>query len=155
MENRSETMMERTVLSEIPMAEALMSLRIAERAVFSRIDVVCGEFGITATQYQILCILRAAYPDGCPRYEITSHLVDRAPDVTRAIDRLVTMGYALRGRSEKDRRLSITSLTEEGVDLLVRMDPSIGSVHGYVNARLSTNESQELARLCQKLHTDN
>jgi DNA-binding MarR family transcriptional regulator len=151
MESRSEIAIAEVSASDIPMGEALMFLRIAERAVFSRLDLACEEFGLTSTQYQILCILRESYPGGAPRYQITAKLADRAPDVTRAIDRLVAMGYVLRGRSELDRRLSLTSLTEAGIDLLSKMDPSINQVHGYVADRLSFSESQELARLCQKL----
>lgn len=151
MEHGEETMV-RAMRTEMSVAEALMSLRGAERAVFARFDVVCGEFGITSTQYQILCILRDAHPGGCPRFEITANLVDRSPDVTRAIDRLAGMGYVTRGRSHSDRRLSITCITESGLDLLRRMDPMIGQVHGYVADRLSSSESEELLRLCRKLH---
>src|SRR5215217_305857 len=43
---------------------------------------------ITATQYNVLRILRGSEPDGLCRHEIAQRLVRQVPDVTRLLDRL-------------------------------------------------------------------
>src|SRR5947209_3579140 len=45
-------------------------------------------YGITATQYNVLRILRGAGPEGLCRNEVRDRLVAQVPDVTRLLDRL-------------------------------------------------------------------
>ena len=47
----------------------------------------------------MLRILRGVYPEGHPRCEIAQRMVERAPDVTRLVDRLQSQGLVRRNRS--------------------------------------------------------
>jgi DNA-binding MarR family transcriptional regulator len=109
---------------------------------------VCAEHGITHDQYNVLRILRGVHPDGCPRYEIAEQLISRAPDVTRLLDRLERQGLIDRVRSDEDRRLSLSRITDEGLALLDDVDPSVLSVHEQFAAPLTQTERRELIRLC-------
>ena len=80
--------------------EAVLNLLVAAGHVRERMDRVCAEHGITHGQYNVLRILRGAHPDGHPRGEIAARLIERAPDVTRLVDRLERHGYVERARSD-------------------------------------------------------
>jgi DNA-binding MarR family transcriptional regulator len=109
---------------------------------------VCGGYGITHDQYNVLRILRGVHPDGHPRYEIAQRLISRAPDVTRMLDRLERLELIERVRSAEDRRLSLSRITAAGLALLETMESEIRGVHEHFAGALGTAERLELARLC-------
>ena len=131
--------------------EAMVSLLVAAAHVRVGLTEVCGRFGITPDQYNVLRILRGVHPGGHPRYEIADRLIERAPDVTRLLDRLEREGLVERQRSEEDRRLSLSRITAAGLRLLKRLDPEVLELHEGAAAPLSQKERVELARLCSAI----
>lgn len=128
-----------------------MSLFVAADAVRQRFDKVCSDFGITHTQYNILRILRSAYPSGFPRCEIMVRMIERAPDTTRLIDRLEQQELVERIRSVEDKRLSIARITQKGLILLDEATPQFHAVWDEISCKMSRAESMMLAEICSKL----
>src|SRR5262245_12251029 len=95
---------------ESPAQEALLGLLLSAEHVRDRMDKLCAEWKLTPSQYNVLRILRGS-PAGLPRCEIARRMIDRAPDVTRLVDRLERRGLVERDRSDADRRLSLTRIT--------------------------------------------
>ena len=135
-----------------PAHEAMLNLLVASGHVRQLVDAACEAHGITQAQYNVLRILRGAHPGGYPRGEIGGRMVERAPDVTRLIDRLERRKLAERARSAADRRQSITRITLAGLDLLRRMDPILRAIHRRLAARLSPRDVRELSRICELLY---
>ena len=81
--------------------------------------------GITATQYNVLRILRGAGPRGLCRHEIGTRMLRRVPDVTRLIDRLEDMHLAVREREGDDRRFVTARVTDAGLKTLATLDPVV------------------------------
>src|SRR5262245_52925784 len=96
---------------ESPHHEALLNLMVAASYLRSRVEQVCAEHGISEGQYNVLRILRGIHPDGYARCDISGRMVDRAPDVTRLIDRLQKQSLVERARGGADRRQSMTRIT--------------------------------------------
>src|SRR5262249_39633630 len=132
--------------------EALLNLLLAASHVRDRLDAVCHAHGVTRGQYNVLRILRGADPSGYARCEIARRMVERAPDVTRLIDRLEQQGLIERRGSDTDRRLSMTHITPKGLGLLDRMAPDVRSVNDALASRLTTAEAEELSRACERLY---
>jgi DNA-binding MarR family transcriptional regulator len=99
-----------------------------------------------------LRILRGAHPEGHPRYEIAARMLDRAPDVTRIIDRLELKQLVERDRGAADRRHSVTRITREGLKLLEKIDPEMEAVFAPMEAHLNLREARELSRLCEAIY---
>ncbi len=135
---------------ENPAHEAVLALLVAAADVRGRLDRVCEGHGITSGQYNVLRILRG-HPDGYPRCEITARLIERAPDVTRLIDRLARQGLVERMRGESDRRHSVTRISRKGLELLDRMQSAIAAVNRETGRRLPPGDARALARLCEGL----
>ncbi|RPI12798.1 MAG: MarR family transcriptional regulator [Ignavibacteriae bacterium] len=132
--------------------EVLLNVRIAAHFVEYTFDKIGDKFGITSTQYNVLRILKGAYPEGHARCEIISRMIETAPDTTRLIDRLEKQELVERDRSNDDRRRSITKITGKGLKLLEDIQPVLDKEFGEFTKNLNAGECKELSRLCEKLY---
>lgn len=139
---------------ESPAQEAMLNLLVAAGHLHEQMDRICAASDITSGQYNVLRILRGAHPDGYPRCEIIARMVERAPDVTRLIDRLEKRGLVERARSKEDRRLSLARITKAGMEILTKMQPEVTEVQRALSQRLSDEECRALSRLCEKLYAE-
>jgi DNA-binding MarR family transcriptional regulator len=137
-----------------PAQEAMLNLMVAADHFRAQLDRVCAQFGITHGQYNVLRILRGVHPEGHPRCEIAARMLEKAPDVTRLVDRLEAQGLVERTRSEADRRLSLTRITERGLALLEEVQPAMEGVERYFAERVSRRDARELSRICEGLYGD-
>lgn len=135
-----------------PQQEALLNLVVAANYLREQSERVVSAFDITLPQYNVLRILRGVHPNGHPRGEIAERMLDRAPDITRIVDRLAAKNLVERDRSGDDRRHSITHITPEGLRLLERLDPPMQQAFDEVARRLSASDCKELSRLCEAMY---
>lgn len=134
--------------------EAMINILIVADHLRNRFEQIYGEFGLTQSQYNILRILRGVYPHGHPRCEITSRMIERAPDATRLIDKLEQMGLVERMRIPEDRRLSVARITKKGLQLLKSIHPKLEAASTEVLQKVSVEECLALSRICEKLYAD-
>ena len=86
-------------------------------------------YGITATQYNVLRILRGAEPDGLCRNELRDRMLTRMPDVTRLLDRMEEAKLVSRARDSEDRRQVSTRITPKGLRLLDELQEPVNQEH--------------------------
>ena len=140
---------------DIPAREELgLNLRIAANILESRFEKAISNFGITGSQYNVLRILRGVYPEGHPRCEIASRMLEISPDITRLIDRLEKQGLVVRDRTGTDRRQSITKITAKGLKLLNEIQPVVEDEHKQAAKNLTAEECRELSRLVEKFYNN-
>jgi DNA-binding MarR family transcriptional regulator len=128
--------------------EALLSLGVAAGALNAMADAVCERHGLTRSQYNVLRILRGVHPEGHPRCEIAIRMIERAPDITRLVDRLQAQGLVRRSRSGHDQRQAITRITPKGLKLLDTIQPDIDASTAKLLNKLTDADCRELSRLC-------
>jgi DNA-binding MarR family transcriptional regulator len=104
-------------------------------------------YGITATQYNVLRILRGAGKAGLCRNEVRDRLISQVPDVTRLLNRLEESGLIMRERSTEDRRLVATRITSAGLALLRSMDAPVLALHKRHLGHLSQKQLRTLTEL--------
>ena len=109
----------------------------------------CGAFGVTPVQYSIMTAI------GCqPRLDQVSLAeqvgIDRAT-MADVLARLETRGLVSRRRSGKDARMKLVSLTANGRQLLVRIDPHARRAHERTIAALTAKERAAFIRSLTKL----
>lgn len=102
---------------------------------------------LTATQYNVLRILRGAGPEGIPCREISERMITKDSDITRLLDRLEARNLVLRTREKRDRRVIITRITEQGLNLLSQLDEPIEQYHQNNLGHLSTEQLDQLSAL--------
>ena len=103
--------------------------------------------GITATQYNVLRILRGAGPAGLCRNEIGARMVRRVPDVTRLLDRMEDVKLIARERGGDDRRFVTTRITAAGLKVLAALDPVADEFADTVLGHLGDARLQTLVDL--------
>lgn len=78
--------------------------------------------GLSPSQYNMLRILRGGGEAGVTCREASERLLTKDPDITRLLDRLEQRGLIQRARSDHDRRVVRTRITEKGLKLLELLD---------------------------------
>jgi len=134
-----------------PQQEALLSLAVAAGTLNNLVDEVCEHHDLTRQQYNVLRILRGVYPEGHARCAIAERMIERAPDVTRLVDRLQARGLVRRQRGGHDQRQAITRITQKGLKLLETIQPELDSQTSVRFAKLSEEDCHALSRLCALL----
>ncbi len=140
---------------ESPVQEAILNILVAAGHVRERVSRLCHARDISNTQFNVLRILKGGPASGYSRHEIQERMVERAPDVTRLIDRLESRGLVERVRSSADRRLSLTLIMPAGLALLEEIQPHITLLMSQLGSRLSEADCHELNRICELLYTEN
>jgi DNA-binding MarR family transcriptional regulator len=102
---------------------------------------------ITATQYNVLRILRGSEPSGLCRSEIAERLVRQVPDVTRLLDRLEEAKLIVRERGGEDRRYVVTRITRSGLHLLDQVQHRIDEIHRKQLGHLDEAQLRKLIAL--------
>ncbi|ADV65982.1 MarR family winged helix-turn-helix transcriptional regulator [Deinococcus maricopensis] len=103
--------------------------------------------GLSATQFNVLRILRGAGEHPLTCGEIAARLINRDPDVTRLLDRLEKQGLVERARSTQDRRVLLTRLSPQGRALVDRFDAPLADLHHRQFQHLSTERLHLLLTL--------
>ncbi len=106
--------------------------------------------GITAQQYNILRILRGQFPKPCNIQLLKERMLDKQPDVSRLIDRLVQKNLANRKVCLEDRRKMDILITETGLELLASMQADVDAFGDWAN-HLNDDEVLQLNTLLDKL----
>jgi DNA-binding MarR family transcriptional regulator len=118
-------------------------LRVAD-VLNHRLGEVTAVAGLTAVQYNILRILRGAGFDGLPTMEIGERLVNRAPGLTRLVDKLEADGLVQRVRCTTDRRQVFCRLTAAGLERVNSLDPALNDFDESSLAALNDAEISAL-----------
>ncbi|HCY74966.1 MAG TPA: MarR family transcriptional regulator [Ignavibacteriales bacterium] len=132
--------------------EVSLNIFVAAYFLRSKHEDVMNRYGLTMPQYNVLRILNGVYPDGHPRCDIISRMIEPAPDVTRIIDRLMQEKLVERFHSDTDKRLSMTRITEKGIKLLEKAHPEVQALGSYISSTLSNAEKKTLSDLLEKIY---
>ena len=132
--------------------EVALNLFVTAYFLRSKNEEVMNKHGVTMPQYNVLRILKGVYPNGHPRCDIISRMIEPAPDVTRIIDRLIKDKLVERFNSTEDKRLSMTRITEKGIKLLDKAHPEVQALENYISSALTNNEKKTLSDLLEKIY---
>jgi len=113
-------------------------------------ETICQQFDLTKSQYFVLKILHN-HPDALPRCEIIDKMIEPSPDVTRLIDKLEENGLVERYRSDKDARMSMSRITDRGLELFDRVNTLIYSYFQRIGDLLTEEECFKIAGLCKRI----
>ena len=85
--------------------------------------------------------------------QIGNRLIKRDPDITRLLDRMEKRGLISRARDDKDRRLVLTRISREGLELVDRLDEPVQAIHHDQMGHLGTRRLKalsDLLRVCRR-----
>ena len=135
-----------------PEQEAHLNLVRTNDQLQNRFGKLFREFGVTASQYNVLRILRGE-GQPMPCLEIGERMVQVVPAMTGLLDRLEAQELIRRERCTQDRRVIYVELTDKALQLLRRMDQPVLDLHKSLMGHLTVAELKELSRLLEKART--
>jgi DNA-binding MarR family transcriptional regulator len=129
---------------------AFVGLCRAVDCVTAIVETVVEPHGITGQQYNVLRILQRE-PAGLPTLAVAERMIDRAPGITRMMDRLEAKGLVERERSGEDRRLVRCRITENGLALLEKVAEPLEKAKRSAFAGLRSEEVEQLVTLLARM----
>src|SRR5690348_3572214 len=133
-----------------PQQEAFLNLWRTYDRLKALEDELFGRYDLTAQQYNALRLLRAAHPNPMPTLALASHLVSRAPDITRLLDRLAERGLIARERPAENRRTVHVGITPAGIALLDELADRVRECHLRQLGHLCPEELETLTDLLRR-----
>ncbi len=136
-----------------PEEEVILNLVRTAEYVTSRLAEVLKRADLTPTQYNALRILRGAGVEGLTCGEIGERMVTKDSDITRLLDRLERRGLISRERPEKNRRVVITRITDEGLSLLAELDAPVLENHRRLAGHLGKQQLSAINELLEAMRS--
>jgi DNA-binding MarR family transcriptional regulator len=131
-------------------AEVFLNLQRTADALLYLLNETLKPSELTASQYNVLRILRGAGPDGIPCSEVSERMVTHDPDVTRMLDRMEKRGLVMRSRDHRDRRVVRARISEAGLRLLEQVDGVVDAMLADALSRLGPTKLATLNDLLEE-----
>jgi DNA-binding MarR family transcriptional regulator len=105
-----------------PMHEMIINILYTASFLTARHERTLKPFGISHAQYNVLRILRGAKSAPMTVQLIQDRMIDRMSNASRLVEKLRTKGFLDRRICEHDRRAVDILITEDGLNLLKKID---------------------------------
>src|ERR1700681_3133984 len=134
-------------------AQVFVSLLRTADALARGAEALLKPTGLSATQYNVLRILRGAGTEGLACREVGCRMISRDPDITRLLDRMESRGLIARARGGRDRRIVKTRITAEGLRVLEELDAPVQELPRRQLHHLPAKDLRQLSRLLERART--
>ena len=103
--------------------------------------------------FNVLRILKGKYPaPSCPG-EIKDVMLDKSPDLTRLIDKMIKMGLVDRNVCQENRRKVDVVITEKGLNVVDDISVKMIAHHSMWKEKLNAKEAEQLSELLDKIRS--
>ena len=109
------------------------------------------EHDITSQQFNVLRILRGQQSNAIKVTEIAERMLDKNSNTSRLIDKLLAKNLAERTSCPSDRRAVDVIITQEGLDLLSKMDPVMEEWENSLSSVLTQEEADLMSSLLDRM----
>jgi MarR family transcriptional regulator, 2-MHQ and catechol-resistance regulon repressor len=116
----------------------------------AEVNQVLEPFDLTQQQFNVLRILRGAYPTPISTAEIRERMLDKMSDASRLVDRLCTKDWANKKVCVEDKRLVNVLISEQGLALLQEVDKKMTALDHILQV-ISEEEAKILNEALDKI----
>jgi DNA-binding MarR family transcriptional regulator len=127
---------------ESPIQKALINVIYTGSWLMARHAESLKPFGISPQQYNVLRILRGSHPDRLTVQSIKERMLDKTPNTTRLVDKLLQKGLVDRERCTTDRRVVYVCITDEGLKFMKELEPTTNSIQEFATSLEPEQASQ-------------
>ncbi len=135
----------------IPQNKVFIAILKTADALGQEAEQLLKSHSLTGAQYNVLRILRGAGPGGLPCNAIGDRMISHDPDMTRLLDRMEKRKLISRERQTDDRRVVLTCITREGLELLKTLDQPIRDLHRRQFRHMAAARLKRLAQLLEEV----
>lgn len=139
---------------ELPQSKQLvLNLLCTNNYVADQYAIFFKSQGLTASQYNVLRILRGQNGKPANLSTIQERMVHKNSNAGRLIDKLLIKGFVERNQCEVNRRKIEVTITNSGLQKLLGIAPDLEKIEEYGVRNLSIEEIKTLNSLLEKLRT--
>jgi DNA-binding MarR family transcriptional regulator len=133
--------------------KAILNLMYTNYWLKTKMSAVLKEHSLTPEQYNVLRILKGKHPEAMCVRDIGSRMIEKSSNVPRIVDRLVAKKLTKRTTSKEDKRETLISLTETGIEILSAATKDSDDL-GTNLTGLSEEEATLLNELLEKMRIE-
>ncbi len=131
-----------------PQQKAIINIRFTSNFLGNIQQNTMNQYDLSMPQFNILRILRGA-GEAINVNTVKDRMVEKSPNTTRLMDKLIDKGLIERTRCEDDRRVVFVKISENGLSVLSEIDKNT-DINLLINAGLSDEEANTLSDLLDK-----
>jgi MarR family transcriptional regulator, 2-MHQ and catechol-resistance regulon repressor len=132
-----------------PQQKVIVNIRYTSNCLSNAQNSFMSKFDLTMPQFNILRILRGA-KDSISVNTIKDRMIEKSPNTTRLMDKLIDKKLIERVRCDEDRRVVYVKITKNGLELLSQIDNEF-NLNSLNNVDLTNEEAELLSDLLDKL----
>lgn len=136
-----------------PQQRAIVNIRFTSNYLGNIQNQFMSKYDLSMAQFNILRILRGA-KDTINVNTVKERMIEKSPNTTRLMDKLIDKGLIERTRCTEDRRVVYVKISEQGLSLLAEMDKCL-DVNTLIQANLTDEEANTLSDLLDKVREKN
>jgi MarR family transcriptional regulator, 2-MHQ and catechol-resistance regulon repressor len=136
-----------------PQQRAVVNIRYTSNFLGNIQSHFMSRYDLSMAQFNILRILRGA-KDMINVNTVKDRMIEKSPNTTRLMDKLIDKGLIERTRCTEDRRVVYVKISEQGLELLAEMDRD-HDVNALIQANLTDEEATTLSDLLDKVRANN
>jgi DNA-binding MarR family transcriptional regulator len=135
-----------------PHLRAVVNVRYTSNWMSTIQNQFMSQFSLTMPQFNIMRILRGA-KEAITVNTVKQRMVEKSPNTTRLMDKLIDKGLIERERCSDDRRVVYIKISEEGLKLLSKIDKALkeSGQEVLIMENLTEDEAIQLSNLLDKL----
>lgn len=118
-------------------------LRDMQKEIFEAYDIL-------PQHYNVLRIIKGKHPKPISPGEIKEVMLDKAPDITRLLDKLVKLGWINRNTCMDNRRKIDITLTQKGLNKLEKINRIVKAKIKKMQKNINEKEAEVLSDLLDK-----
>lgn len=131
--------------------KAVVNIRHTSQFIGAYHEKQLRDFDLSIAQFNILRILRGA-EDQLSIKVIKDRMLEKSPNTTRLIDKLIKKELVKRMRCKDDRRVVFVVITKKGLKILQKIDVVFDDI--YLNMNLTEEEAGQLNHLLDKMRNE-
>lgn len=132
-----------------PQTRAVVNIKYTSNFLLGYSNEFMSEFDLTMPQFNILRILRGA-KETVSVNTVKERMVEKSPNTTRLMDKLIDKNLITRERCNEDRRIVYVKIADKGLKLLSKIDNKL-KVCDLFPKNLTDQEAQQLSDLLDKI----
>lgn len=148
-----ETDIKQTAPFRTPYHRLLVNLIYTSNWISNSQTHLLKPFKLTLQQYNVLRILRGQHPNPIKVADITERMLDKMSNASRLVDKLVAKQLVVRTECPSDRRAVDVTITEKGLELLVKLDGLQAEWTDLQRSKLSEEDATSLSSLLDQLRS--
>jgi len=134
-----------------PQQKAIINIRYTSNFIGQIQTGFMAKYDLTMPQFNILRILRGAKGE-INVNTVKERMIEKSPNTTRLMDKLIDKGLIERTRCNEDRRVVYVRITENGLKILADIDEN-EDMNRLINVDLSEKEANLLSDLLDKVRS--